>query len=129
MIKNIIVLFFIIICLDYPWIHSKELKRLISKTQRDVFKINKKNLIIFYICLSIALSYFVLPRIRQKKIISDSLWYSLLFSISSYGLISFHNMALFNYYNYPIEFIYGFFLIFITLILGKAITIRIKHIL
>ena len=89
LMKNIIILFFTMLSLDYIYFNilGRKLISVIEKIQKDKFALNFYAALICYLVMSIGINYFI---VQQNKSVKDAFLLGLLiysvFEITSYAI-------------------------------------------
>lgn len=101
MILQYITAFILLNMLDYCYIllNKSKIKKYITKIQLEPTKFKYMYIFMTYIFIAYAVTIFVLPKIRDKHILKDSITYGLSLGIVVYSVSILHNMALFKKQN------------------------------
>jgi len=117
----------ILLLLDFMWIGlfmGKKYNHMISEVQGSDMKVKLPFVILAYLLMIIGLVIFVLPNIRKKHELQDSLMYGFVFGIVVYGIYDFTAGAIITKWNSKlalIDILWGGFVFGITAYLTSQI--------
>ena len=134
MILEYIISLFLLNILDYGYLllNKSKISKYISTIQLETTQFKYKYVFITYIFIAYAITLFVIPKIRDKHILKDSITYGLSLGIVIYGVSILHNMAVFkkqNKYLIYSDVMIRTFSLIIVLYVTKHIGLFFKHII
>ena len=134
MILEYVVSFILLNALDYLYIllHKSKIKKYITTIQLEPTVFKYKYIFISYIFIAYATTLFVIPKIRKKHILKDSITYGTSLGIVIYTVSNLHNMALFkkqNKYLMYSDIMIRTFSLIIVIYITKRTELFFKHII